>query len=466
MLVLTHTHTCTSVFLVIFVKLEVLPYAFVFSHLQVKLLDPSCKIDDFLRKTLDPPVIETVRNAIHILQDIGALTPDEKLTDLGEKLGSLPVHPLISKMLFLAILFNCLDPALTLACASDYRDPFTLPMSPGEKKRAAAAKSELASLYGGHSDQLALVAAFECWKNAKEKKAQEARFCSQYFVSSATMNMLRGMRKQLQHELCRNGFIPEDASHCSLNAHDPGILDAVLVAGFYPMVGRLLPSQKGNRPVVETASGEKVRLHPSSTNFKLSVKKSDDQPLVAFDEITRGDMGLHIRNCSVIGPLPLLLLATEIVVAPLKEDEDDNDSEESSESEDTDLDNVDECETKKDRKLRVRGEKIMSCPDNAVKVVVDRWLSFESTALDVAQIYCLRERLSAAILFKVSCSFFPLVTDADGILFAPHDILCLVLIIFFSVYLYRSLIHVKFFPSYLGNPYMQWHAFYLMMGGQ
>ncbi|KAJ0044899.1 hypothetical protein Pint_03633 [Pistacia integerrima] len=42
----------------------------------------------------------------------------------------------MSKMLFFAIMMNCLDPALTLACASDYRDPFTLPMLPNEKKRA------------------------------------------------------------------------------------------------------------------------------------------------------------------------------------------------------------------------------------------------------------------------------------------------------------------------------------------
>ncbi|KAL0400215.1 UNVERIFIED_CONTAM: DExH-box ATP-dependent RNA helicase DExH6 [Sesamum radiatum] len=44
----------------------------------------------------------------------------------------------------------------------------------------------------------------------------------------------------------------------------------------------------------------------------------------------------------------------------------------------------------------------MSSPENIVKVFVDRWLPFESTALDVAQIYCLRERLSAAIFFKVT----------------------------------------------------------------
>ncbi|KAL3510037.1 hypothetical protein ACH5RR_029438 [Cinchona calisaya] len=369
--------------------------------LQVKLIDPNCKIEDFLRKTLDPPVYETIQNAIVVLQDIGALSVDEQLTELGKKLGSLPVHPLTSKMLFIAILFNCLDPALTLACASDYRDPFTLPMLPNDKKRAAAAKSELASLYGGLSDQLAVVAAFECWKCAKER-GQEARFCSQYFVSSSTMNMISRMRKQLQSELLKNGFLLGDESCLSLNAHDPGILRAVLVAGLYPMVGRLLPPLKGGkRSVVETAGGDKVRLHPHSTNFKLTFKKCNNRPLIAYDEITRGDGGLHIRNCSIIGPLPLLLLATEIVVAPGNEDEVDDNNDESDYGDSDDDTDEDKMENHHGSDVQ-HGEKIMSSPDNRVKVIVDRWIPFESKALDVAQIYCLRERLSSAILFKVT----------------------------------------------------------------
>ncbi|KAM0016029.1 putative RNA helicase [Helianthus debilis subsp. tardiflorus] len=197
--------------------------------LQVKLLDPSCKIEDFLKKTLDPPVSESIQNAITILQDIGALSPDEELTELGEKLGSIPVHPLTSKMLLFAISMNCLDPALTLACANDYRDPFTLPMLPNDKKKATAAKCELASLYGSHGDQLA-----------------------------------------------------DDDSE-------------------------------------------------------------DDDETVYEDS-----------------------------------DEDGNVNDE-------------RCD-----------DKIMSNPENVVKVIADRWLCFESTALDVAQIYCLRERLSAAVMFKIT----------------------------------------------------------------
>ncbi|XP_020234022.1 DExH-box ATP-dependent RNA helicase DExH6 [Cajanus cajan] len=362
--------------------------------LQVKLLDPSCKVEEFLGKTLDPPVFESIRNAILVLQDIGALSNDEKLTQLGEKLGSLPVHPLICRMLFFAILMNCLDPALTLACASDYRDPFTLPMLPEERKRATVAKSELACLYGGCGDQFAILNAFECWNNAK-KMGLESRFCSQYFVSSSAMHMLSGMRKQLQAELIRNGFIPDDVSSYSANARNPGVLHAVLVAGLYPMVGRFLPNKSGKRVIVETSSGDKVRLHNHSTNFKLSFKKNLDHTLIVYDEITRGDGGVNIRNCTVVGPLPLLLLSTEIAVAPGENDDRDDDDAGGSEDEAGSEDGM-EFDTKTSE------DKLMSSPDNMVKVIMDRWLYYRSTAIDVAQLYCLRERLSAAILYKVT----------------------------------------------------------------
>uniref|UniRef100_A0A0D9V650 Uncharacterized protein n=1 Tax=Leersia perrieri TaxID=77586 RepID=A0A0D9V650_9ORYZ len=355
--------------------------------LQVKLLDPNCRIADFLNKTLDPPVPETVKNAITVLQDLGALTQDEQLTELGEKLGTLPVHPSTSKMLLFGILMNCLDPALTLACAADYRDPFLLPVAPDERKRASAAKVELASLYGGYSDQLAVVAALDCWRRAKDR-GQEAQFCSKYFVSSNTMHMLSNMRKQLQNELAQRGFVPADASACSLNARDPGIIRAVLMAGAYPMVGKLLPPRKNTkRTVVETASGAKVRLHPHSCNFNLSSRKTSQNPLVIYDEITRGDGGMYIKNSSVVGSYPLILLATEMVVAP--PDDDDSDDE------------GDSSEDEAEKGTLEQHKEIMSSPDKPVSVVIDRWLRFDATALDVAQIYCLRERLASAILFKV-----------------------------------------------------------------
>ncbi|GJN17535.1 hypothetical protein PR202_gb04612 [Eleusine coracana subsp. coracana] len=264
---------------------------------EVKLLDSKCKIAEFLKKTMDPPIQETISNAITVLQDLGALTEDEELTELGEKLGSLPVHPSTTKMLLFAIVMNCLDPALTLACATDYRDPFLLPMTPDERTRAAAAKVELASLYGGFSDQLTVVAAFDCWRHAKDS-GQESQFCRKYFISSNIMNMLSNMRKQLQNELSQRGFIPADTSACSLNSKDP----------------------------------------------EMDVAPPDDSDEEDEDSTADGDEEISVVQ---------------------------------------------------------RKKEIMSSPDDTVSVVVDRWIRFEAMALEVAQIYCLRERLASAILFKV-----------------------------------------------------------------
>eukprot|EP00252_Welwitschia_mirabilis_P000323 TRINITY_DN10359_c0_g1_i1.p1 TRINITY_DN10359_c0_g1~~TRINITY_DN10359_c0_g1_i1.p1 ORF type:complete len:1207 (+),score=276.23 TRINITY_DN10359_c0_g1_i1:189-3809(+) len=365
--------------------------------LQVKLLNPHSDINDFLSKAVDPPADLAVRNAIILLQEIGALNHEEKLTELGKQLGSLPLHPSTSKMLLFAILMNCLDPALTLACASGYREPFVIPMAPKDKKSAFAAKMELASRYGGYSDHLAVIAAFECWREAKIRGSQTA-FCSKYFVSNSVMVMLEGMRKQLWSELSQKGLVPEDLHSCSLNAHDPGILRAVLLAGLYPMVGILLPPlPTGQKAVILTCRGEKVRIHPHSTNIKLvhyssKLKKLGSRPLLVFDEITRSEAFTSIKNCSLVKPYSLLLLAKEMVVAALEEEGMDYEDED----DDTDDDVMPGTIPSK-----MKQSKVMSSPDNVISVVIDRWLRFQATSLDAAQFYCLRERLSAAIAFKV-----------------------------------------------------------------
>ncbi|XP_020228857.1 DExH-box ATP-dependent RNA helicase DExH6 isoform X2 [Cajanus cajan] len=340
--------------------------------LQVKLLDPSCKIEGFLNRTLDPPVFKSIQNGVRVLQEIGALSVDEQLTQLGEKLGSLPVQPSTSRMLLFSILMNCLDPALTLACASEYTDPFVLPLLPDEKERAAAARSELASLYGGCGDQFAMIAAYECWYNSK-KMGLESRFCSQYFVSQSSMKKLLNMRKKLVEELYRNGLIHGNVSSYCSNAHDPGILQAVLVAGMYPMVGKLFfPPGSGNKFFVKTKNGDAVYLNSHSVNSILSSQKSFDSSLVVYEEITSSSQGMCIQSCTVVGLLPLFLLSKEIAVAPAKH-----------------------C---------TEGDEFMSSPDNLVRVTIDRWLNFESTALDASQMNYLRERLSTAISYKVTHS--------------------------------------------------------------
>ena len=56
------------------------------------------------------------------VQDIGALEAGrERLTLLGRHLAALPLPPRVGKLLLYGVLFRCLDPVLTIACAMAFR---------------------------------------------------------------------------------------------------------------------------------------------------------------------------------------------------------------------------------------------------------------------------------------------------------------------------------------------------------
>lgn len=60
----------------------------------------------------------------------------------GQHLSTLPLDPNIGKMLLMGSVFQCLNPALTIAAALAYRSPFVLPLN--RKEDAEAAKRSFA----------------------------------------------------------------------------------------------------------------------------------------------------------------------------------------------------------------------------------------------------------------------------------------------------------------------------------
>lgn len=128
------------------------------------------EIEDLLAKAVQPPAPTAVKSAIQVLHDLGALAlhldgGDDVLTSLGFRLAQLPVSPRLGKMILFAVLFRCLDPVLTIACAMSYRPPFVLPMHSGERAAADRGKLELAR--GVRSDHLALLGAFQGFHAAR-----------------------------------------------------------------------------------------------------------------------------------------------------------------------------------------------------------------------------------------------------------------------------------------------------------
>jgi HrpA-like RNA helicase len=88
-----------------------------------RIMDPNLtqSVAEFLGKALEPPVPQAITAGITLLQEIGAMDAEERLTTLGRHLERLPLPPAIGKLLLYGLLFRCLSPIITVACALGYR---------------------------------------------------------------------------------------------------------------------------------------------------------------------------------------------------------------------------------------------------------------------------------------------------------------------------------------------------------
>ena len=295
----------------------------------------------FLLQAVEPPIPQAIANAVGLLRDVGALRDDESLTRLGRHLGEMPVHPRVGKMLLYATLLGVLDPVLTVACATAYRSPFVMAVD-GSREAGKFARRAFSDEAGGGSDHLAVARAFRAWEIARLRggNGAEREFNRRHSTSGATMNMLKGMRAQLVVALGSRG-LARDLPSASGNADAGALVRAVLAVGMYPLVGRVLvpgagqQAGGGNKATLATLRGEKVKIHPHSVNCNLhkeltkggggvrgafGEEASDSKPpptLVCFDDITRGEAQMYVRECTVVAPPALVLVAGTLAVEAL-----------------------------------------------------------------------------------------------------------------------------------------------------
>ena len=116
----------------------------------------------FLQEAISPPKEEVVSHALKLLHGLGAVTDltGETLTPLGTALAKIQVHPMLAKMLLLAVPFRCFHMMITICASLGYKSPFLCPM--GLEREANQAKANLAQ--ESKSDLIALVnAAWHGW---------------------------------------------------------------------------------------------------------------------------------------------------------------------------------------------------------------------------------------------------------------------------------------------------------------
>ncbi|KFQ29672.1 Putative ATP-dependent RNA helicase DHX57, partial [Mesitornis unicolor] len=306
--------------------------------LRIKILEmfSAQSLHSVLSRLIEPPRTESLRASKLRLQDLGALTPDEKLTPLGYHLASLPVDVRIGKLMLFGTIFRCLDPALTIAASLAFKSPFVSPWD----KREEANKKKL-EFAVGNSDYLALLQAYKGWcLSIKEGSQASYNYCRENFLSGRVLQEIASLKRQFTELLSDIGFVKEglrardiekrwsqggdgvlDATgeEANSNAENIKLISAMLCAALYPNVvqvkkpeGKYQKTSAGTvkmQPKAEelkfvTKTDGYVHIHPSSVNYQT---RHFESPYLVYHEKIKTSR-VFIRDCSMVSVYPLVLL--------------------------------------------------------------------------------------------------------------------------------------------------------------
>ncbi|XP_062157615.1 DExH-box ATP-dependent RNA helicase DExH3-like isoform X1 [Alnus glutinosa] len=268
--------------------------------LQIKSLQLG-SISQFLSRALQPPEPLSVQNAVEYLNIIGALDENENLTVLGRNLSVLPVEPKLGKMLIFGAIFNCLDPIMTVVAGLSARDPFLMPFD--KKDLAESAKAQFSAR--DCSDHLALVRAYEGWKDA-ERHQSGYEYCWRNFLSAQTLKAIDSLRKQFFCLLKDSGLVDQNTENCNRWSHDEHLVRAVICAGLYPGICSVVNKEKSI--ALKTMEDGQVLLYSNSVN--AGVPKIP-YPWLVFNEKVKVN-SVFLRDSTGVSDSVLLLFGGNI----------------------------------------------------------------------------------------------------------------------------------------------------------
>ncbi|MEV5686887.1 ATP-dependent RNA helicase HrpA [Streptomyces sp. NPDC052164] len=179
---------------------------------------------------IDPPDHRNIRDGVQLLQELGALDPDEKdprkrLTELGRKLSQLPVDPRLARMVIEAERNGCVREVMVIAAALSIQDPRERP-----SEKQTQADQQHARFRDETSDFLAFL---NLWRYIREQQKERGsssfrRMCKQEYLNFLRIRewqdiyaQLRTVAKQMGmqvEEPAADTAPPEQAVHTSLLA--------------------------------------------------------------------------------------------------------------------------------------------------------------------------------------------------------------------------------------------------------
>ena len=150
---------------------------------------------------LDPPRSTTVREGYKTLEELGAITPEGEMTEIGRRMAMLPVDPRISRMILAAVDEHALPEVLAIAALLESQDPRERPI---EKQQAADEAHR--KFYNRDSDFLTILNLWDAWHDKQKtvSHSQVRKWCQQNFLSYMRMREWVDVHAQLKDLLAES----------------------------------------------------------------------------------------------------------------------------------------------------------------------------------------------------------------------------------------------------------------------
>jgi ATP-dependent helicase HrpA len=232
---------------------------------------------------VEPPSSRAIADGYALLQELGAVDEQRRLTPIGAKLAELPIDPSLARMIVAAREENCLTEVLIIAAGLAIQNPRERPM-----EKADAADQAHAQFVDERSEFLGLLKLWSFFDEAlKHKKSGRklAQLCRETFLSYVRLREWRDLHGQLHAQTAEAGW------RCNETPAAYDQLHRALLSGLLGNIG----SKSDELGVYLGARGIKFAIFPGSP-----LKKKGPPWLMAAEltETTR----LYARACAGIDP--------------------------------------------------------------------------------------------------------------------------------------------------------------------
>jgi ATP-dependent helicase HrpA len=248
--------------------------------LQMKLLGFG-NIEQF--PFVDKPDSRLIKDGYRVLEELGAMDAERRITPIGRALSRLPVDPRVGRMLLAATENHCLNELLVIAAALSVQDPRERPL---DKQQAAdEAHREF------RHEESDFLTTLNLWRHLEEVQQHLSRrkfqaHCRSRFLSWTRVQEWRDIHHQLRGQLHEMGYRENE------QAADYAAIHRSLLTGLLSHVG-LHQSGKGREYL--GARNSHFFIFPGSGLFKKQPKWVVAAELVETSK-------LYARNAAAIQP--------------------------------------------------------------------------------------------------------------------------------------------------------------------